>query len=294
MHSQRAPTLLAVLITALSFSACEHPGRHDIRKGPLHRPEASAPPAPEQPTAASEAPSTDLAEDADEPSPSVATGDDTPVTGQADRIAARHVLVSHEGAMSRPLNVHRSRAAARAKAEELQARLQGGEDFATLARRESDCASAGKGGFLGGFSRGAMTPAFEDAAFALEVGEISDIVETSFGFHIVKREALAEVHVAQVLVTWQGAASSKATRTKEEARAQAQLAYERLAAGEPFETVARELSDGAAGLRGGDLGWFTQGQFTPAWESVAFALEPGQTSSPFETNVGYHVLRRLE
>src|SRR5207253_3006605 len=80
-------------------------------------------------------------------------------------------------------------AAARKKAEELLAKLKAGGDFAALAKeRSEDAGSAANGGDLGLFTRGRMTPAFEEAAFALQGGGLSDVVETPFGFHVIKVE----------------------------------------------------------------------------------------------------------
>ncbi len=77
--------------------------------------------------------------------------------------------------------------ATREEAQEIQDRLAAGEDFAELARaRSKDTGSAARGGDLGWFGRGDMVPAFEEAAFALQVGETSGIVETQFGFHIIR------------------------------------------------------------------------------------------------------------
>jgi parvulin-like peptidyl-prolyl isomerase len=226
--------------------------------------------------------------------PSIAVSRSVEVANAADRIAARHILVSHEAAANRPMNVHRSAKAARDKADELRSRLLAGEDFAALAEAESDCSTRARGGFLGGFDRGTMDEAFDRVAFALTEGEISPVVETPFGFHIIERLSLAEVRVAQILVSFEGASRDKTERSREDALALAQQAARRVEAGEPFEAVAKDLSDGPSGLRGGDLGWFTRGQFLPAWEDVAFALEPGQTSEIFETSAGFHLLRRLE
>jgi len=80
----------------------------------------------------------------------------------------------------------KAKAEAKAKAEGLLKRLQDGEDFGALAEAESDCPSgkAGKGS-LGEFGRGMMVKPFEDAAFALEPGTMSGLVETSFGYHII-------------------------------------------------------------------------------------------------------------
>lgn len=75
---------------------------------------------------------------------------------------------------------------AREKAEKLRKELIGGADFAALAKGNSTCPSSQQGGDLGYFGKGQMVPAFETAAFALKPGEISEVVETQFGYHIIK------------------------------------------------------------------------------------------------------------
>ena len=79
--------------------------------------------------------------------------------------------------------------AARVRIDELSARLADGGNFADLARDHSDCPSARQGGALGRFGRAVMVPAFEEAAFALDVGETSGVIETDFGFHLIRRTA---------------------------------------------------------------------------------------------------------
>lgn len=110
-----------------------------------------------------------------------------------EQVHARHILIAiktagapaDQGADSQGLD----KPQARAKAEEVLKRVKAGEDFASLAKQYSmDPGSKENGGDLGWFSRGRMVPEFEKAAFALQVGQISDLVESPFGFHIIKVE----------------------------------------------------------------------------------------------------------
>lgn len=100
-----------------------------------------------------------------------------------EQVRARHILVEADASADEP-----TRAAARSKAEQARQRALAGEDFAALATELSDDASAAQGGDLGFFEKGRMVPAFADAAFALQPGEISAVVETQFGYHVIKVE----------------------------------------------------------------------------------------------------------
>lgn len=104
------------------------------------------------------------------------------------QIGARHVLVQWMGADRAGPQVLRTREQALAIATDVQRRAKAGEDLGRLAVEYSDEPNAAaRGGSLGRFGHGQMVPAFEAAAFKLEVGEISDVVETPFGFHVIQR-----------------------------------------------------------------------------------------------------------
>ena len=110
------------------------------------------------------------------------------IASQPLEISARHLLVSYKGGLRASPGIGRSKAEALARAQEAQKRAAAGEDFIALVKQYSDEPGAGeRGGDLGKFERSSMVPAFANAAFALKVGEISGVVETQFGFHVIKR-----------------------------------------------------------------------------------------------------------
>lgn len=114
-----------------------------------------------------------------------------------DSVRASHLLIKHSGSRRcsswRDPSGERIRATDKATAiaqlQALRQRIVAGEDFASLARQLSDCSSAQNGGDLGVFGRGAMQKPFEDAAFGLHVGELSGVVDTDSGVHLVLRTA---------------------------------------------------------------------------------------------------------
>lgn len=100
---------------------------------------------------------------------------------QPETLRASHILIKVDEKANES-----QKAEAKKKLENIQERLKKGEDFATLAKEFSQCPSSAKGGDLGYFGRRKMVKPFEDAAFALEPGKVSDIVETKFGYHLIK------------------------------------------------------------------------------------------------------------
>lgn len=132
-----------------------------------------------------------------------------------EEVKVRHILIAVPHDASAQVD-----AAAKAKAEDILKQLKAGADFATLAKKDSDDpGSKAQGGQLGFIQRGATVPAFENAAFALKPGQLSGVVKTQFGYHIILCEAKQEAHTkpldevkADILATL--------TRQKEQQQAQ--------------------------------------------------------------------------
>ncbi len=210
-----------------------------------------------------------------------------------DTIALRHILISWK---NNPRIETQQQALE--LAESLAQRISDGEDFKALATQYSDDpGSKARQGWLGAGQRESWVPAFSEAAFGLQVDQVSEPVLSPFGYHLIRREALEEIHLHQVLVqhaevpqVWKF--DKGESKTQDQAKAQAQQALEALEAGVPFDQVAKEFSDGPMALRGGDLGLFLEGELGPAVDDVALALTPGARSEIFETTAGYHILER--
>lgn len=101
---------------------------------------------------------------------------------EAEKIHAKHILIKAEDSN----DPNQAKAAAKAKAEDILQKIKGGADFDELAKEHSACPSGKNGGDLGEQAKGTFVPAFEKAAYALEPNQISDVVETEFGYHIIK------------------------------------------------------------------------------------------------------------
>ncbi|MHC4259873.1 MAG: peptidylprolyl isomerase [Planctomycetota bacterium] len=108
-----------------------------------------------------------------------------------ERVRASHILIKPD-ASDPNRDPNETKAEAKAEAEELLGMIRDGNDFATLAREHSDCPSARRGGDLGFERRRGWVKPFADVAFSLKVGQVSDIVETRWGYHIIRTSARKE------------------------------------------------------------------------------------------------------
>jgi hypothetical protein len=106
----------------------------------------------------------------------------------AEEISAQHLLVMYQGSKSAPRSIKRSKEEARARAVEALDSIKRGQEFDKVVSAYTDePGGAARRGALGKFTRDRMVKAFSDAAFALEVGEISTVIESPFGFHVIRR-----------------------------------------------------------------------------------------------------------
>ena len=174
MHA--GPVVRAILAAfALTLGGCVV----TTYEGPGEPPRVPAP--PERPKDPNAAPAEKPGNDDDD------SYAETPGKNE-DSVAARHLLVQYKGSMRAGPHIVRTREEAKQRAEEALKRAKAGEDFAALVKEYSDEPGAGeRGGDLGRFKRKQMVKAFSDAAFGLEINQISDVVETPFGFHVIQR-----------------------------------------------------------------------------------------------------------
>jgi NIMA-interacting peptidyl-prolyl cis-trans isomerase 1 len=147
-------------------------------------PSAAPPAASSSPAVPSSVPSTPPSAAAE----AVAGPASAAASSEPDTIIAQHILVAYRSARRAPKGVTRSKTDAKARAGEALAKIRSGTAFEDAVSEYSDDAgSADRMGSVGKFHRDQMDPAFSAAAFALRVGQVSDVVETPFGFHIIKR-----------------------------------------------------------------------------------------------------------
>jgi peptidyl-prolyl cis-trans isomerase SurA len=171
-------------------------------------------------------------------------------------------------------------AALRAEAETLQQRADNGEDFAALASEYSDCPSKAQGGDLGFFKRGMMVKPFEDAAFAMGVGEVSGIVESQFGYHIIKVTEVKgdEVRASHILKT-----ISAGDSDKDREMTLMNSIRTRILSGESFAALAEEYShDPESAADGGLLGEFAERDFPELFAAPLTATQIGEPTEVLE------------
>ena len=183
------------------------------------------------------------------------------------------------------------------KADQALADLQAGKDFAKISATYSDAPNALEGGSLGWKSGSQIPGLFLEALKPLKSGELTPILRSPNGFHILKLTnrkggtsplVVAQTHVRHILIKMNEAVSEK------DARSRIEGIKERLDHGESFVDLAKQYSDDGSGKTGGDLGWVNPGDTVPEFEKTMNALAPGEISNIIKTQFGFHVLQVME
>ena len=193
-------------------------------------------------------------------------------------------------------------AALQTRAQRALTRVRAGEDFAALVREfsdASDSASLASGGELGLRTLERYPPLFLEATRDLAVGEVSALVRSGAGFHILKvlekksaalpAMTVTQSHARHILLRVGPQLSETAARDK------LNEFKKSIAAGKAdFAALARDHSQDGSAAQGGDLGWASPGMFVPEFEAVMNSLAPGQISEPLVSRFGVHLIQLME
>ncbi|MBR6284190.1 MAG: peptidylprolyl isomerase [Muribaculaceae bacterium] len=184
----------------------------------------------------------------------------------------------------------------RHRVDSLRQCLINGEKWEDIvATYSSDPSKERNQGHYGFITAGTFPYVFEKAAFETPVGQISEVVKTDFGYHLIRvnaeRPDAGQVKARHILKLFPRNLTDSA---KAHVKARIDSVYQLVKApGADFAAIAKEQSqDPGSARNGGDLGWFGKGRMVPQFEEVAFALKDGEVSEPFETKFGYHIIYR--
>ncbi len=185
----------------------------------------------------------------------------------------------------------------RDKADKAAAEIKKGANFAQVAASYSESPDALQGGDLGWRPAGRIPGLFLEQVEKLKSGEVSPVIKSAKGFHIVKlidkrkkeeQVVVAQTHTEHILVRTTEVVS------EQDAKQLIERVQDRLRQGAAFEDMARQYSEDGSAAKGGDLGWINPGDTVPEFEQAMDALQPGQVSAPIKTQFGWHLIKVLE
>ncbi len=195
----------------------------------------------------------------------------------------------------------------RLRAEQLLQQLKSGADFAKLATASSDASDALNGGELGWRNQDRLPQLFLETVASLQPGEVSPIVKSPNGFHILKLIGKRTPSIMRTGAAGQAPTTITQTRVRHilikvnqiissaDAQRKLQELKQRLDnKAATFEELAKSHSNDLTASKGGDLGWIYPGDTVPEFERAMNALQPGQVSDPIESPFGYHLIQVLE
>ena len=185
----------------------------------------------------------------------------------------------------------------RRRAEEALAQIRRGTDFGQIAASYSDADNALTGGNLGWRTAARLPAVFVEAAQKMSKGDVSPVIRSPAGFHIIKlvdqrnRNAptvVDQTHARHILVR------ANESLSDAEAKAKIDRIRERIVGGAKFEDQAKVNSDDASSVKGGDLGWLSPGATLPDFEQAMNKLKVNEISEPIRTPFGWHLIEVLE
>ncbi|MCB0745067.1 MAG: peptidylprolyl isomerase, partial [Ignavibacteriae bacterium] len=206
---------------------------------------------------------------------------------RADELRVSHLLIRTEKISDEE---------AKAKADEIIARIKNGASFEEEVKANSDDTfSKENGGDIYYITAGNILPAFEDLAYNTKVGEVNlTPLKTQYGYHILKvtdrRKRIPQIQASHILISKKQEANDSSNAA---ALALAKDILERIKKGEDFATLAKEYSEDPGSKEvGGDLGFFSRRQMVQPFDEAAFNLQVGEVSDIVETKFGYHIIKQ--
>lgn len=184
----------------------------------------------------------------------------------------------------------------RKKAMQALSELRRGSEFAQVSAQYSDAPDALQGGNLGWRPAGRLPAIFLESLNTLKQGEITDILRSPNGFHIVKlldkrgvsaAPTITQTNTRHILIR------NKEGLTDDEAKSRLARLRERITTGADFAELAKVHSDDASAAKGGDLGWLAPGAAVPEFERVMTQLRDNEVSQPIQTPFGWHLVQVL-
>lgn len=212
--------------------------------------------------------------------------------GKGEELQLSHILVVvPEQATADKIQSYRNRA------EQALTKLRAGASFAQVAAGYSDAQDALKGGELGWRPVDRLPPLFAEALQKMKPGDVSDVLRSPSGFHIIKLldrrsndapVVITQTHARHILIKTSELVSDS------EAKSRLQEIKQRIDKGANFAEQARLYSEDGSAPQGGDLGWLSPGETVPEFESAMNALKVGQISGLVQTGFGWHLIQVLE
>jgi len=212
--------------------------------------------------------------------------------GKGEEVELAHILVVvPEQASADKIQIYQKRA------QEALAKLKSGAPFSQVAAGYSDAQDALKGGELGWRPADRLPPLFADALQKMKPGEVSELLRSPSGFHLIKlidrrskntAVLITQTHARHILI------KTSEVVSETEAKNQLQLVKAKIDKGLDFATAAKQYSEDGSAAQGGELGWLSPGETVPEFEKAMDGLKVGEISGLVQSGFGWHLIQVLE